>query len=672
MSTQRKLVYVLLSAAALLGFLVLALHSGAGTPGADPEREKDAPPRPQQPSEPTESSDTRSALATLPVADSTRVSKSQHVPGPPIRIFGRIGDEHGARLEAVNVLVYDSRGEKHQPQVLRPDWYECTLNERGRTLVVAKREGHCDAEVPFELMEADVERNIELVLPAQANLRIHVRDLEGKPLPRFPKGQPLRSRLRAVASIEDLPAQLPVQFAANLFDGKGGGRAAWGDFEPFSPLQGLSGRVASDAPRPRSGPPRPRDRRRNALPAKLAMDFEYDPASLDDERFDQGVGAIRAQYKKHFDTDGQVAEDDSRRQFLAALGYVGEDGTPIEGESPVRDLVGMLTLERPLPLRVSLLAGQTRLEALDPVPWTEDLHFKVDFARLSASYVHAWLFAQDAQTGARLPNVRVHLHVESLTGGIDEAADPQQLRYSIVPGKEAPPETGAPRGWRFPEGDLHTDLDGRADFQAALPGWWRLTLEAKGYVPLSKWVCVDGGPECYLDYFALAPLATSRLHVTDPDGTGVRAKFEVRPLLHAKQSEGLFETWDFESDFSGELELKNVGRQLLLLRSADPDWALDPLLIDNGREFVDKSTFAVVPSRHVLIHLPASLPWTSTVNVSKGLTRPVYEDTFGGKTLVDLWLPDGAYTLRVAEGVTALMTIKFTLEGEPQLLELVR
>ncbi len=68
--------------------------------------------------------------------------------------------------------------------------------------------------------------------------------------------------------------------------------------------------------------------------------------------------------------------------------------------------------------------------------------------------------------------------------------------------------------------------------------------------------------------------------------------------------------------------------------------------------------------------MPASLPLDSLVNIAQGLTRAVYEESYAGKTLIDLSLADGTYTLRVSEGVTALLTTKFTVAGEPLLVEI--
>jgi hypothetical protein len=212
-------------------------------------------------------------------------------------------------------------------------------------------------------------------------------------------------------------------------------------------------------------------------------------------------------------------------------------------------------------------------------------------------------------------------------------------------------------------------VDGRADFWGALPGWWRLTLEAEGHVPATKWVRVEPGVECDLGFFELAPLATSRLTVLDPAGAGASVHFELWPQLHARDGEGTLEPWKFESDETGALVLRDIGRQQLLLRSTDADWALEPLVLDNTQGLVDASTLHVTPARHVLLHLPANLPLSSIVHVGQGLNRFVYEGSYGGQTLIHLWLADGIYTLRVSEGFTALLTMKFAVDGEPLLVE---
>src|SRR6185436_8519070 len=102
--------------------------------------------------------------------------------------------------------------------------------------------------------------------------------------------------------------------------------------------------------------------------------------------------------------------------------------------------------------------------------------FKIDFERLAESYVHAYLFTSDAKTGARLPYSRVNLHVEPLPGGPEDSPTASRPISASYAGREAPPGLGAPKGWRYPDGDVLTDLDGRADFQAAVSGWCRLTL----------------------------------------------------------------------------------------------------------------------------------------------------------------------------------------------------
>ncbi len=546
MSTQRKLLAFLLLFAALLAILfVVALRAGRAELPTDPVREKEPAPPAPAPSEPTESAEGRSSLVPASPSAPTRAEPPAHLPGPPVKIVGKIGDGKGNGLDAVNVLVYDSRGEKHQPEVLRPDWYECTIHERGRALVVARRDESCSAEVPLEVLEPDVERHIDLVLPPRPVLRIHVRDLAGKPLPRFGKDQPLRAKLRAIASVEELPAQLTAPMMMQATSTEADVHLGWADFEPESLMHLLGTRAGMHLP----GAARGKERRRKPgdkgtrLPWTIEREIEWEPSKLDDERFDAAVTNLRGEYKHRLETDGRVDEGDPTRLFLAALGYVGEDGTPIEGESPERDIVGTLTLARPLPMRISLFAGQRLLESQDPLPWTEDVLFKIDFERLNESYVHAYLFASDAKSGARLPGAVANLHVEALSGGPEQPPDFSRSIAAGYAGREAPAYMGAPKGWRFPESDVATDLDGRADFSGALAGWCKLTLKADDHVPLTKWISIERAPESYLGFFALAPCATSRLTVVDPAGTGVRANFELRPLLHAQDSEGTQESW---------------------------------------------------------------------------------------------------------------------------------
>ena len=667
MSTQRKLLAVLLViAAGLAVLLAIALRRPVADAEARPEREKPPAPRREAPSEPAESSESRSSL---PTAERPASSGPRRVLGAPVKLVGRIGDGRGGALEGTQVLVYDSRGETHKPEVLRPDWYECSLQERGRALVVARRDGHIAVEIPLELFEPDVERHVDLQLPAQPQLRIHVRDLEGKPLPRFHKEQPLEERLRVVATHEELPAELPAAVAAALVTDSPEKHLGWSRFAREELLDTLTGRAGLEL----RGSPRNAKHNRRRSSMGFASEIQGTPVwDLDEETFAHGIAAARAFYKHAQANNLEEAESGPVRQFLSALGYIGADGNLIEGESPLRDLAGTLTLEKPLPLRVSVFAGQRRIATGEPIPGTEDLSFRVDPAELRTAYVHTYLFASDAQSGARLPGARVDLHIAPLPGGPEQPEWISRDFAQGMAGQEPPQELGAPAGWRYPETVVTTDLDGRADFFTTTPGWHLLTIEAEGHVRALKWVRVERGPECYLGFFALAPLATSRLAVVGPGGARVQANFVVEPLLHAHESEGTLERWRYSSNEQGELVLRNIGRQQLLLRTDDTLWAMEPLLLDNAQGLVDGSPVEVAPSRHVLLHLPAHLPWDAIVHVAQGLTRPVYEESFGGKTLLELWLRDGTYTLRVSEGVTALLTVKFTVAGEPQLVEIDR
>src|SRR5690349_23771281 len=85
------------------------------------------------------------------------------------------------------------------------------------------------------------------------------------------------------------------------------------------------------------------------------------------------------------------------------------------------------------------------------------------------------LFVSDAQTGARLSGAVANLHVEPLAGGPEQPPDMSRSIALGYAGRKAPDYMGAPEGWRFPEADVEADLDGRADFWVALPGWCRLT-----------------------------------------------------------------------------------------------------------------------------------------------------------------------------------------------------
>src|SRR5690349_14736899 len=272
MSTQRKLLTVLLLIAAVLAVLLLiALRAGPAELPGDPLRENEAAPPVPLPSEPTESAEGRSALA--PAAD-PGPAQPAHQPGPPVKIVGRIGDGKGNGLEGVNVLVYDSRGEKHKPEVLRPDWYECTIHERGRALVVAQREDNCRAEVPFEVLPPDVERHVDLVLPARPVLRVHLRDPAGKPLPRFGKGQPLRAKVSALASVEELPAQLPAPMVKSWSIRDADARPAWADFEPESLAHLLSTRAGMHLPGGARGK-RNRSTKSSRMPWTVQRELEW-------------------------------------------------------------------------------------------------------------------------------------------------------------------------------------------------------------------------------------------------------------------------------------------------------------------------------------------------------------------------------------------------------------
>lgn len=691
MRSQRALL-VLLAAILILvgGAFVLLLRAPANSTRDEPAREAEpAPPKPR-PSEDTQSTDANAradgaGAKPAPPADEPLLPP----PGKPVKVVGAITDERGEPLEDVQVLVYDDFGEWHKPELLVRGRYECTLYRRGRTLVTAEGPERCRVEVPFELMEADEQRTIDLALAPREEIGVHLRDLADKPLPRFARGQPLRAPLRAVATIEELPPALPAHCAAGLHADTQREHLGWSSFtrEGLEQLLAKAAQrlVEARSNRPGEAPPRQetRRRRKDGLPRPAVREWilqrfsPYVQNSLeqqDEELFDEALSHARTAYE-HREPDPSVPDELSAdRAFLAALGYVDERGQPIRGESRLRDRIGTLALARPLPLRVSLLAGDVVVASQELVPGTRDVTFRVDFEKLATRYVHAWIFVRDSKTGARIPGVRANLHVDPLPGGPLDAEHPDggYSGRAWPAGEVVPHWRAAPAGWRYPDRESISTDNGRADFIAATPGWWRLTLDDAQHVPLAKWVCVPDQPEADLGMFELAPLADSLLHVQDEHGEAVRARFEVVPLLHAAERAGVLESWSFESDDAGELRLARVGLQALLLRGDDRIWTIEPTVLDNGAAHVKEAVLPARRARHVLVHLPAKLPWNSVVNIVTSLNQPVYQERFGGQTIVDLWVPDGLYTLQVIEEPTELLTTKFAVSKRPMLVELVR
>ncbi len=684
MRPQRALLVVLAVLLVAIGGVLVLLLRGPSAPGPGTvAHEAEPAPRKPTPSEETKSTDASSSAtrASAPTAKHKASEDEEPLPppGPPVKIFGAITDRNGHPLADVQVLVYDSFAEMHKPEVLGTGRYECTIHRAGRTLVVAESDECCRIEIPFEVMDHDEQRNIDLVLEPRETIGVHLRDLEDHPLPRFAKGQPLRAELRAVATIEELPPGLPAHCAAALHAQDERTHLGWGIFRRDSlrdrieaslndQFEETNARAAKDtaAALPAGKKKRASRALRRSMPAEMRRGLDL----LDEAEFEQGIEVLRQVYQRQVAEGGVPEGTSTDRAFLAALGYVDENGQPIEGPSPVRDQIGTLALERPLPLRVSLLAGDEVIASRELVPTTHDVTFRVDFERLATSYVHAYVFVGDAKTGARVPGLCANLHVDPLPNGPQETLDSTGRQRPR--GKPVYDAAATPAGWRTPDGDVITDATGRADFVAATPGWWRLTLKDKTHVPLSKWIYVPDQPEVNLGMIEVAPLATSTLHVQDAAGEAVHARFSVLPLLHAKDRAGVLEQWEFESDDEGQLVLADVGLQALLLRSRGPGWTIEPTVLDNGEAHVKQAVLPALRSRHVLVHLPSKLPWSAIVNIVTGFNQPVYQERFDGNTLIDLWVPAGSYTLQVIEEPTELLTTKFEVANRPLLVELVR
>jgi hypothetical protein len=319
------------------------------------------------------------------------------------------------------------------------------------------------------------------------------------------------------------------------------------------------------------------------------------------------------------------------RDKLEAMGPLRDRGRDIPP-----DAMGLLELDVPPPVFVTLAVRRAILASQRVEPGQQEVVFTVDVADVKASFGSLSARLVDAGTRAPLPDARVD---------VNDAQGP---------------------GSR-----LTTGADGRVRLESLRPGRMRFEVDLKGYERLSALVDVPVAGHVDLGDVQLAPSRTLEAMVLDEQGQPVSGAVSVQNL---DPPQGL--TWDTDSrswvsEPDGSLKIEGLGQHHSSLALRDKNLASQPLVVDMTLGDVAGVVLRAVPSVGVSLRLdwPENVRRGLRVTAASGHIATNWSSWPGGSTWTARVAP-GTYVAEIYDDAKVLLSRGFDVGATPVALTL--
>lgn len=306
------------------------------------------------------------------------------------------------------------------------------------------------------------------------------------------------------------------------------------------------------------------------------------------------------------------------------------------GQGIPADAMGLLELDVPLPVFVTLAVRQAILTSQRVEPGQKDVVFTVDVADVTATFGSLVARMVDAGTRAPLAGVQIEVN-DAQSSGVRQP-------------------TGADGVLR-----LEGVRAGRMRFQATLDGYER--LNALVHIPPASHVDIGDVP--------LARSRTLNATVLDAQDRPVSARVSLQNLdpPQGLSWDGDYQGWLSEQD--GHLKIEGLGQHRYSVMLRDKTWASQPLIVDTTLGDVSGVVLRAVPSVSISLRLewPQTVTHGLRVTASSGHVATNWSGWQGG----NVWsgnLAAGDYLAEIYDGATVLLSRNFKLGTAPVILTL--
>ncbi len=332
----------------------------------------------------------------------------------------------------------------------------------------------------------------------------------------------------------------------------------------------------------------------------------------------------------------------------------------------IGDASGVMTITEAPPLEIGLvMCGQ--LIAKRPLsPGQEEVEFVLSLEDLRHWFATAVVHVVDAQTHAPIVGASVTIDgVRTLTESSDAlpaevAEDRAAFDARLDDAKRALDEKQA-AGQQGPT----TDAQGIVRIPWVLAGKHKLYAMAHGYAAFSGRVEIEAGGTCELKPIELTGHARISGRIFDAQGKPAQASFQLVPLDRFEETHESLAATVWASTELGAFEVPQQRRERYVLRIADGEGVLPPVVIDATQGDVGDLELHLLAPTQVQVNFTREPKEGAELRVSTAAGLPMLERDLSGLAPAEFTLAPGAYVVEVREGAHKSGSTRFVVTKDP-------
>ncbi|MBK7641776.1 MAG: hypothetical protein IPJ19_01790 [Planctomycetes bacterium] len=330
---------------------------------------------------------------------------------------------------------------------------------------------------------------------------------------------------------------------------------------------------------------------------------------------------------------------------------------------------GVLTITEAPPLEIGLvMCGQ--LIARRPLsPGQEEVEFVLSVEDLRHFFATVVVHVVDAQTHAPIAGASVSIDgvrtlVEAPTTSAESAARVAEIQKRFMLSKmeldqqRAKDDRAADEARAASTGPV-TDAQGSVSIPWVMPGKRRVFVAAQSHSAFSGRLEIEGGGTCELRPIELTGHARISGRVFDPEGKPVQARLQLVPLDRFDETREDLTNCIWESSDSGAFEIPHQRRERYVLRVAEGENMLLPIVVDTTQGDVGDLELHLVAPGQVQLSLTREPKEGAELRITTSAGLPVLERDLSGLAPIDLSLAPGSYLAEVREGAHKSGSLRF-------------
>jgi hypothetical protein len=316
---------------------------------------------------------------------------------------------------------------------------------------------------------------------------------------------------------------------------------------------------------------------------------------------------------------------------------------------------GVLTIGEAPPLEVGLvMCGQ--LIARRPLSaGQEEVEFVLSLEDLRRCFATALVRVVDAQTHA--PIVGADVSIDGVRTLVEQKLD----TFAGADEEQATLEARFQEDKRKAAQGPKTDAQGQVRIPWVLAGKHQLFAQAQGFSAFSGRVEIEAGGTCELKPVELTGKARISGHIFDAQGKPVQTSFEFVPLDRYEDTHESLSGIRWSSSEQGTFEVPEQRRERYVLRGAEGDGVLPPVVVDATQGDVGDLDLHLQPATSVQLRFTREPKEGAQLRVTTATGLPVAEQDLSGLSPAAFNLAPGSYTAEVREGAHKSGSVRFVV-----------